>query len=432
MADRPSSQASTTPTAVDDRGHGHVPDHQDSQNVSEKQSSVRKERPTVAVTHPNSNDTYEPILFYDEPPPLNYTIKTGSRERVIIIWFTLLFVDTTKNLAIITSLIGTVSGFKFAQRMWFLWFIRDHVSRRLIGVGRWGVDFFQYILSLAMAAFFIPLIIGSSVNPGSPRITAMALPCVMLVLTLPLLITGIFPYRVRVPWRVSSFPPRQPLPPLGYCYVEDIVAVDGGGCTQFRQAWRTRYEESQVIRHMVRQLSVLWGVSGLIVAAGVLAACWTASVDTGYGIGYGNPWLWALLMTAVTVVRVHNELARERREWVARMEEAHRARRLRIREGKYDPPALPTTVDEGLRRDLDARRSVDWRDAEGAEHRRTASDGSWWVRSRSGRRGVLSSPTRRMSGGRDGEGVAVPEPTVTRDLRSVSPGITLGGQTSPV
>ncbi|TFY54708.1 hypothetical protein EVJ58_g8701 [Rhodofomes roseus] len=378
MADRPGSQTSTTPTAVDDRRHNHAPDHQDSRNSSEKQSSsVKKERPTVAIQQPNSNDAASAVLFYDEPPPLNYTVKTGGRERAIIIWFTLLFAEscilplilfyslswgahlsTTKNLAIITSLIGTVSGYKFAQRMWFLWFTRDHVSRRPIGAGRWGVDFFQFILSLAMAAFFIPLIIGSSVTPGSPRITAMALPCVMLVLTLPLLITGLFPYRVRVPWRVSSFPPRQPLPPLGYCYVEDIVAVDGGGCTHFRQAWRTRYEESQVIRHLIHQLSVWWGASGLIVAAGLLAACWAASVDTGYGLGYGIPWLWALLMAMVTVVRVHNELLRERREWVERVKEVHRARRLRIREGKYDPPALPTTMDEGVRHDLDARRTM--------------------------------------------------------------------------
>lgn len=63
----------------------------------------------------------------------------------------------------------------------------------------------------------------------------MALPCTMLVLTLPLLITALLPYCVRLPWRVSSFPPHQPLPPLGYCYVEDVVAVDGGGCTEFRQ-----------------------------------------------------------------------------------------------------------------------------------------------------------------------------------------------------
>ncbi|KAI0722127.1 hypothetical protein C8Q72DRAFT_787517 [Fomitopsis betulina] len=346
-----------------------------------------------------SNDTINSVLFHEEPPPLNYTIITAHRKRAIIIWFSLLFVEagilplilfyslhwgahlsTTKNLAIITSLIGTVSGFKFAQRAWFLWFARDHVSRRPIGAGRWGVDFFQFIISLAMAAFFIPLIIGSSVNPGDPRIVAMALPCTMLVLTLPLLITALLPYCVRLPWRVSSFPPHQPLPPLGYCYVEDVVAVDGGGCTEFRQAWRTRYEESQVIRRLIRQLSLAWGASGLLVGAGLLAACWVATVDTGYGLGCGVPWLWALLMGGATIARVHAELQRERREWTANAEGVHHARRLRIREGKYDPPALPTHVSEGVRRDLEVRRTLDWQEADADEARRALSDhGRRWV-----------------------------------------------------
>jgi hypothetical protein len=104
------------------------------------------------------------------------------------------------------------------------------------------------------------------------------------------------------------------------------------------QVWRLRYESSQVIRHLIRQMSVLWGASGCIVAAGLIAAAWTASTDTGYGLCYGIPWLWALLTAAATVVRCHSELERERREWV-RCPAIHRVRTLPIREGKYDPPA---------------------------------------------------------------------------------------------
>jgi hypothetical protein len=211
-------------------------------------------------------------LFHDEPPPLAYTIKCNRRERTILLWFTLLFLEAgvlplilffalrwgahlsiTINLAIITSLIGSVSGYKFAQRMWGLWFADGHHNRRPIGAGRYGVDFFQsvarierirsrahapahrIIISLAMAAFFIPLIIGSSVQPANPRIVAMALPCVMITLTLPMLVTGLFPNRVRLPLRVSSFPHWTSLPPLAYCYIEDVVSVDGDGLTEFRQ-----------------------------------------------------------------------------------------------------------------------------------------------------------------------------------------------------
>lgn len=88
--------------------------------------------------------------------------------------------DAQKNLAIVTSLIGGVSGFKLAQRTYFLWFKAGNESRRPIGAGRWGLDFFQSVhfrprpketliisrsilINISIAAFFIPLIIGSSV-----------------------------------------------------------------------------------------------------------------------------------------------------------------------------------------------------------------------------------------------------------------------------
>ena len=250
----------------------------------------------------------------------------------------------------------------------------------------------------------------------------MALPCTMLVLTLPLLLTGLAPYRVRLPWRVSSFPARQPLPPLGYCYVEDVVAVDGGGRTEFRevrhlsspppslsipvclfilsngtdpQAWRTRYEESQPIRHLIHHLSLTWGLTGTLLAGALLAACWAApSIDTAYGLGYGVPWLWAFLGGAASVTWVRMELRRERREWKGRAgggasagggvggdesgargeregegveEGAHRPRRLRIREGRFDPPAGPRGVGEEVKKGLEARRIAEWRDAGAGE-----------------------------------------------------------------
>lgn len=112
---------------------------------------------------------------HEEPPPLNYTVRIPRRERYIAVFFTLLFVETgilplilfyslawgahlsnTKNLAIITSLVGTVSGLKVTQRTWQLWFKTGHESRRPIGAGRWGVDTTQYVTS-RFAHCFAPL-----------------------------------------------------------------------------------------------------------------------------------------------------------------------------------------------------------------------------------------------------------------------------------
>ena len=84
------------------------------------------------------------------------------------------------------------------------------------------------------------------------------------------------------------------------------------------------------------------------------------------------------------------ELRRERREWKGRAgggasagggesgargerqgegaeEGAHRPRRLRIREGRFDPPAGPRGVGEAVKRGLEARRIAEWRDAGAGE-----------------------------------------------------------------
>lgn len=131
-------------------------------------TSAQTAVPSTAPTAFEDVDTDDETLSYSSgPPSLNYTLRTHGRERYIIIFFTLLFVESgilplilfyslqwgahlsvTKNLAIITSLIGTVSGFKLTQRTYQLWFRTGHESRRPIGSGRWGVDTFQYVVQL--------------------------------------------------------------------------------------------------------------------------------------------------------------------------------------------------------------------------------------------------------------------------------------------
>jgi len=308
------------------------------------------------VPDPESNFDF----YSSAPPPLNYSINgVPGRQRAIVVWFTLFFIEAgilplvlffgirwgthlsiTVNLAIITSLIGTVSSIKLTQRTWFLWYRKGHEHRRPIGASRWGVDCFQVLVGFALTAFFVPLIIGSSLQPAQPRVVAMSLPCVMITLGLPLLITALFPHRLHVPIRVSSLPPGRPLPPLAYMYVEDVVAVDGGGGQDFRHAWRTRYEESKVIRHVIRVVSLGWGLSAVVLAGALLAIVWTVPVDSAYGLAYGIPWGWVLAATLITQQFVRRALIRERREWV-RAPDVHEERILPIQEGKYDrPPSL--------------------------------------------------------------------------------------------
>ncbi|GJE91564.1 hypothetical protein PsYK624_077140 [Phanerochaete sordida] len=319
-------------------------------DLSEKQKephspsdSAHRSNTTASTTsHAVSNasqtslNEYEEVDYTAAPPPLNYTVYTPARLRWVALFFILLFIDsgllplilfyslewgahlsTTKNLAIITSLVGTTSGLKIAQRTYLLWFKVGSESRRPIGMHRWGVDAFHVLISIALAVYLVPLIIGSSLNPASPRAVAMALPCVMLTFSLPLLLTGLLPNRLRVPWRMSSFPAYRPLPPLTYTIVEDVIAVDGSGGLRFRHAWAHRYQASAALRALLRATALGWGASGTLVAAGLIVAAWLAPRDTAYGLGFGVPWIWALACTAATLAYTRRMLRRERALWQA-------------------------------------------------------------------------------------------------------------------
>jgi len=48
--------------------------------------------------------------------------------------------DAQKSLAIVTSLISGFSGFKLAERTYFLWFKARIESRRPVRVGRWSKE----------------------------------------------------------------------------------------------------------------------------------------------------------------------------------------------------------------------------------------------------------------------------------------------------
>lgn len=100
-----------------------------------------------------TRDAYNPA----RPPPLNYTIKCNRRELAIIVFFTLIFaeagvlplilfysirwgahLDNTKILAIITSLVGTYSGYKMARRSYYLFISDRGHQRRPLGASRFS------------------------------------------------------------------------------------------------------------------------------------------------------------------------------------------------------------------------------------------------------------------------------------------------------
>lgn len=137
--------------------------HSSGQASKENVSYSEKAQPvSESTTSEEFTTTRSPMHHRDDdgPPPLNYTLKTGTRERWIAIFFILLFIDAgvlplilfyslrnhlsiAKTLKIIMGLAGIVSGLQVTYRSWLLLPMNGHESRRPIGGSRWGLDFFK-------------------------------------------------------------------------------------------------------------------------------------------------------------------------------------------------------------------------------------------------------------------------------------------------
>jgi hypothetical protein len=84
----------------------------------------------------------------------------------------------------------------------------------------------------------------------------------------------------------------------------------------------------------------MWGISGILLSAALITTAWVAPTDTAYGLCWGMPWLWAMILGAAQIAWTRHMLKYEHTEW-SRSPTIHRERTLPITEGKYDPPAVP-------------------------------------------------------------------------------------------
>ena len=98
-----------------------------------------------------------------------------------------------------------------------------------------------------------------------------------------MLIIDILRYlKVPAPIRISSLPRGTPLRPGIYSVIEDVIAVDGSGGTEFRQRLNLRYMASHVFRQMLHRLTLFWAVGALLAASATTAIIFTCSRNVAY------------------------------------------------------------------------------------------------------------------------------------------------------
>ena len=82
---------------------------------------------------------------------------------------------------------------------------------------------------------------------------------------------------------------------------------------RFRAIFDHRYQASAPIRSLLKEMDLLWGVSGVAIAVAVVVLIWELhNVDAAWVIGWTVPWVWAAICALLTVVRTKAALRKER------------------------------------------------------------------------------------------------------------------------
>lgn len=142
-----------------------------------------------------------------------------------------------------------------------------------------------------------------------------------------------------LPFRFGSLEAGNAVRPAVYYIVEDVVAVDGNGGVEYREAWTERYERSAGFRRMIWTVSVVWMVA-FYVGAGVFTVLvlWLPVVAV-YAVGWAGPFPLGGLMALWTIYYVRSVLREEEEEGVDDFEavDGHNGRVLRRDEDERAP-----------------------------------------------------------------------------------------------
>ncbi|KAI1434473.1 hypothetical protein GGR50DRAFT_404389 [Xylaria sp. CBS 124048] len=217
--------------------------------------------------------------------------------------------------AIITSFFGLVSGLEFAHRSWRL--IHKNDKYRPLDGTRWRFDFTHWMLSI-FYTLMTGILIGASI-PYEPLVRPLAIPVPLFFVgggTLCLVTGTMSALKMGALCKVSSIPKGAHQPPYVLTAVEDVVGVDGGGARRFRRRLLERYKVSRDFRRLISMLNWFWGIGSVVSGTATLAAVWAIpQEEIAYGVGWGEPFIFLVVWTWITVVWARHGLRQEKKKW---------------------------------------------------------------------------------------------------------------------
>lgn len=330
------------------KSSGHVMSPTGAHRQSEPDTAIQ-ERPSQAEDGgppPPSVDTMQSDpAFEPEPPSLNYDLRTKKKalwffwsvvifDSVIMpiglyfgLWYTVYQdgrMSANTVFSIVTAAIGGISIFEYFVRTWALW--KKNSNCRPTGAGRWYFDWFLWNYTIGWVIIMLELIIGTVREYPPLRLVAMPVPSMLYTFAVELLLIDVGRYfQIPAPCRISSIPKGAQLRPGIYPMIEDIVGVDGGGGTEYREALNRRYEASHVFRAMLRRLGLFWSIGAMGMAVVCTILIFTINAEAGYVIGWAAPFVWAGVWTLATFWYAKRKLKEEKLAWAEEVAEKSRA-----------------------------------------------------------------------------------------------------------
>lgn len=192
--------------------------------------------------------------------------------------------STTVVLSPWLATFGASSLYNLFFRLWSL-AKKSSTCRPMGSSSAWTLDFFQWNFMICFVGITVLISVAIALQQvrvaSIPLAVLMAYVCGLLLLAPLAKALGL-----RTPCRISSTARGEPVKAGVLAIVEDIVAVDAKQGTELRHLLHERYEASLPMRTLFHRLDLLWGISGVCVAAGIVAVIFAVSEESvGYGVG---------------------------------------------------------------------------------------------------------------------------------------------------
>jgi hypothetical protein len=147
------------------------------------------------------------------------------------------------------------------------------------------MDFFEW--NYVGGFIGLSVLISVAISLALVRVAAMAHCIIVFYVCLELLTAPIArALGLRTPFRMSSVEKGQPVKSGCLVIAEDVVAVDAGQGTELRRLLHARYDASAPMKSLFNRLDILWGATGLLIVAVVVALIWSIPGKTGESVGF--------------------------------------------------------------------------------------------------------------------------------------------------